>query len=182
VEGGTSVFVDAIAAAETLRQTHPEYFDILTSSPVAFHYINDGHHLHYEHPTIELASLPSPSHTSALNSYQRQISHINYSPPFQAPLPLYTPRTFFSALKQFTKILNDAERTYMYTLKEGDAVLFDNRRVLHARTAFHDRGSRDRTNEVKEGEPNRWLKGCYLEADAIMDRRRVLERNKDLLV
>lgn len=70
----------------------------------------------------------------------------------------------------------------MYTLKEGDAVLFDNRRVLHARTAFHDRGSRDRTNEVKEGEPNRWLKGCYLEADAIMDRRRVLERNKDLLV
>lgn len=63
----------------------------------------------------------------------------------------------------------------MYTLKEGDAVLFDNRRVLHARTAFYDRGDGDRAGDVKEGEPNRWLKGCYLEADRIMDRRRVLK-------
>jgi alpha-ketoglutarate-dependent taurine dioxygenase len=182
VEGGTSVFVDGLAAAETLHRTHSEYFDILTSSPVAFHYINDGHHLHYEHPTIELAPLRSSSGASAFKSSQGQISHINYSPPFQAPLPLRTPTVFYSAFKEFSKILNDTKRTYMYTLKEGDAVLFDNRRVLHGRTAFHDRGSRDGTSELKEGEPNRWLKGCYLEADAIMDRRRVLEKNKNSLM
>jgi gamma-butyrobetaine dioxygenase len=49
-------------------------------------------------------------------------------------------------------------------------VFFDNRRVLHARTAFEDTES-----DTNEGETNRWLKGCYLEADAILDRGRVLK-------
>lgn len=56
-----------------------------------------------------------------------------------------------------------------YTLKEGDAVVFDNRRVLHARTAFHD------GNDVEDQpEVNRWLKGCYVEADSVLDRGRGL--------
>lgn len=59
-----------------------------------------------------------------------------------------------------------------YTLREGDAVLFDNRRVLHARTAFTDGPPGGK--EAREGETNRWLKGCYLEADTILDRGRVL--------
>ncbi|PPQ80652.1 hypothetical protein CVT24_011716 [Panaeolus cyanescens] len=165
VVGGTSIFVDALQAARVLRETHPEDFDILTKTPVAFHYINDGHHLHREHYTIELAP-PSISATSSTP----EISHINYSPPFQAPLPLNTPKEFYSALARFAELLNDPENTYQYTLKEGDAVLFDNRRVLHARTAFHEKEG----VELKEGETNRWLKGCYLEADAVVDRVRVL--------
>jgi alpha-ketoglutarate-dependent taurine dioxygenase len=60
---------------------------------------------------------------------------------------------------------------FEYTLKEGDAVLFDNRRVLHARTAFADR---ERADTGQEREANRWLKGCYFEADAVLDRGRVL--------
>ncbi|TFK41683.1 gamma-butyrobetaine hydroxylase [Crucibulum laeve] len=167
VRGGTSIFVDALHAASTLRKTHPEEFNILTNTPVPFHYINDGHHLHYEHPTIELAKIGS----SSSSNFERPISHINYSPPFQAPLLLSTPTSFFSALRRFSELLNDPENTYEYTLKEGDAALFDNRRVLHARTAFYDLEG----DEGEAGETNRWLKGCYLEADAIMDRGRVLK-------
>ena len=48
-------------------------------------------------------------------------------------------------------------------------MLFDNRRVLHARTAF-----REKEAESSKEETNRWLKGCYLEADAVLDRMRVL--------
>ena len=50
-------------------------------------------------------------------------------------------------------------------------MLFDNRRVLHARTAFTEREA-----ENNDGETNRWLKGCYLEADAVLDRGRVLRK------
>jgi gamma-butyrobetaine dioxygenase len=156
VVGGTSIFVDALYAAKRLQESNPADFDVLTKTPVAFHYINDGHHLHREHPTIELTS-------------EGEIGHINYSPPFQAPLPLSTPSEFYPALQRFTQLLNDPNNTYSYTLREGDAVFFDNRRVLHARTAFHDV-----EGEVAEGEMNRWLKGCYLEADAMMDRARVI--------
>ncbi|KAJ7606652.1 gamma-butyrobetaine dioxygenase [Roridomyces roridus] len=160
VHGGASYFVDAFHAASALRLSSPEAFDILARTPVAFHYVNDGHHLHQTHPTIELAD-------------DGRISQINYSPPFQAPLPLHTPPEFYTALKRFSELLADREREYMYTLKEGDAVIFDNRRVLHARTAFSDKEGKD---GQRDGEPNRWLKGCYFEADALLDRGRMLRK------
>ena len=162
VAGGTSIFVDAAYVASKLRAEDPGAFQVLATTPVAFHYINDGHHLHYSHPTIQLSRFPSPSG-------QHEIEFINYSPPFQAPLAVNTPSSFYSALGKFAKMLEDPVVRFEYLLNEGDAVLFDNRRVLHARTAFTEREA-----ERSEEETNRWLKGCYLEADAVLDRGRVL--------
>jgi gamma-butyrobetaine dioxygenase len=156
-----------------LRKIHPVDFNTLATTPVPFHYINDGHHLHHEHPTIELGPLPAPiaTGTSTTDASVPEIKHINYSPPFQAPLLLgSTPPAFYSALGRYAALLDDPANILEYTLREGDAVLFDNRRVLHARTAFTDDGP----SAGVDGETNRWLKGCYLEADAILDRGRVL--------
>ncbi|KAH8107831.1 gamma-butyrobetaine dioxygenase [Cristinia sonorae] len=166
VQGGISLFVDALQAAKDLRTSHPTDFDLLTSTPVTFHYINDGHHLHHSHPTIELAPVSSDP------TLPRPISHINYSPPFQAPLPLSTPPEFYSAFERFAGLLNRDGARYEYTLKEGDAVVFDNRRILHARTAFYDENENE--GAEKPGEVNRWLKGCYVEADSVLDRGRGL--------
>ncbi|EJD45326.1 Clavaminate synthase-like protein [Auricularia subglabra TFB-10046 SS5] len=160
VAGGTSLFVDALSAAETLRERDRPAFDVLTQTRIPFHYQNDGHHLHRAHPTIEL----DPA-TGA-------IGHINYSPPFQAPLPPETPDAVYDALKAFADILEEDGRVLKYLLREGDAVVFDNRRVLHAREAFVDPAEA----AVGEGEPSRRLKGCYVEQDAMLDRARVLRR------
>ena len=158
-----------------MRKTHPVDFDTLATTPVPFHYINDGHHLHYEHPTIELASLPAAIGTGTPTTVP-EIKHINYSPPFQAPLLLdSTPPAFYSALGHYAALLDDPLNILGYTLREGDAVLFDNRRVLHARTSFSDDGS----SSGVDGQTNRWLMGCYLEADAILDRGRVLRTKLD---
>ncbi|KAJ7766328.1 hypothetical protein DFH07DRAFT_902679 [Mycena maculata] len=159
VHGGTSRFVDALHAATWLGARDAPAFALLADTPVPFHYINNGHHLHCAHPTLERG--PGGA-----------IAHINYSPPFQAPLRLDTPRAFYDALAAFARALDDPARTYEYTLAEGDAVIFDNRRVLHARTAFHDKEGA----EEKTGEPNRWLKGCYFEADGLLDRGRMLRK------
>ncbi|KAG8795794.1 hypothetical protein FRC16_009948, partial [Serendipita sp. 398] len=128
VKGGTSVFVDAFKAAEQLHSSSSEAFECLSNTPVDFHYINDGHHLHHSHPTIQLT--PSYKHTlgSTTNSVP-EISHVNYSPPFQAPLPITTPPAFYPSLAKFAEILRRPENRFEYLLKEGDAVLFDNRRV-----------------------------------------------------
>ncbi|EJF58298.1 Clavaminate synthase-like protein [Dichomitus squalens LYAD-421 SS1] len=174
VEGGTSIFVDAVHVASELRLENKTAFYALAHNDVTFHYINDGHHLHHSHPTIQLSL--SPSSSKSTSAYpkkpkkRRSIEFINYSPPFQAPLPLEVkPQEFVPALKKFADMLEDPAVRFEYLLKEGDAVIFDNRRVLHARTAFHEKEA-----ESNEEETNRWLKGCYLEADAILDRRRVL--------
>lgn len=168
VQGGQSIFVDAVHCAALLRNTRPSDFDVLTNTPVPFHYINDGHHLQREHPTIELAN-------PAFGAPPGTISHINYSPPFQAPLLPSTPDTFYPALRRFAEALDDPSNVYRYTLQEGDAVIFDNRRILHSRTAFSDIDGQE-----KEGETNRWLKGCYLEADDLLDRRRILEAKLEI--
>jgi len=175
VFGGTSIFSDGLQTASTIRTNSPESFDVLASTPVAFHYINDGHHLHHEHHTIEL-SAPTSGSSASNSRAQMPIARFNYSPPFQAPLALSTPPHFYPALSHFARLLDDPKNTYTYTLKEGDAIIFDNRRVMHARSAFREfeAGEAGGYIGVKDGEPNRWLKGCYFEADTMLDRGRML--------
>jgi alpha-ketoglutarate-dependent taurine dioxygenase len=50
-------------------------------------------------------------------------------------------------------------------LAPGDAVIMDNRRVLHARTAFEAAGER-------------WLQGCYSDMDGLRSRLAVLRRKE----
>jgi gamma-butyrobetaine dioxygenase len=171
VQGGASYFVDALHSAQALRDTDPASFQLLADTPVAFHYVNDGHHLHFEHPTIELA----PRSDAAC-----EVAHVNYSPPFQAPLPLGTPAAFYPAFTRFTGLLDAPARRFEHLLREGEVVVFDNRRVLHARTAFRDLDEGDAQRGDAEGETtNRWLKGCYIEADAVFDRGRMLRAKLD---
>jgi hypothetical protein len=49
-------------------------------------------------------------------------------------------------------------------LEPGDAWVFDNRRMLHARTAFDPSTGR------------RHLQGCYVDRDELLSRIRILER------
>ncbi|TDL18950.1 Clavaminate synthase-like protein [Rickenella mellea] len=164
VEGGHSIFVDGLAAGLELYHTAEREFAELASTPVNFHYINDGHHLHSEHPTIEVRPEPLGGPDAAA------IYCINYSPPFQAPLPPTTPPSFYAALNKFVKILEAPENRYECVLNEGEAVIFDNRRILHGRRSFADLEL-----SGADGETNRWLKGCYLDEDAFQDKRRILD-------
>ena len=163
MKGGISIFIDAIHLASRLRAVDPETFNMLATTPVPFHYIKDGHHVHYAHPIIQLSRFPSPT------TGQQEIEFINWAPHAQSPLPLDTPASFYAAQNKFARMLEDSSLRFEHMLREGDAVLFDNRRVLHSRTAFVDREA-----ETNDEETNRWLKGCYLEADALLDRGRVL--------
>lgn len=149
--------MDAIRTAEIMRAENTKFYDLLTQTAIPYHYINNGHHLHNAHPVIQV------SQTDA-----SRIEYINYSPPFQAPLLIDTPPEFYHALNRFSELLSTEADAYVHTLREGEAVVFDNRRVLHARTQFHEQG------DIHIGEASRWLKGCYLEADDILDKQRML--------
>lgn len=201
--GGTSLFVDAFAAAEALRVTHPAAFTQLVMTPVPFQYINDARHLHYAHPTITLDHHHHHHHQqrhTAPPLFEREqprddddddgsgrtpptrgprVTAVNYSPPFQACLPRDTPHEFYDALARFAALVDAPAAVYARLLGEGDAVVFDNRRILHGRTAFEDTAE-DRSGtgarEVGGGGEgsNRWLKGCYFEGDTLASHGRIL--------
>jgi gamma-butyrobetaine dioxygenase len=84
------------------------------------------------------------------------VTAVSYSPPFQVPLPRNTPHEFYVALARFA------------------AVVFDNRRVLHGRTAFESRRFGSVSDRKDSGEPIRWLKGYYFEGDAMARHGRIL--------
>ncbi|KAG8709476.1 hypothetical protein FRC09_000657 [Ceratobasidium sp. 395] len=168
VEGGRSVFVDGLKAAQDLWHQDRAAFQLLANTPIPFHYENDGHHLHRSHPTIELA--PNYDQHPSSSDVPPPIAEINYAPPFQAPLPITAPIKLYTALQQFTHLLARPEARFEYLLHEGDCAVFDNRRVLHARTAFWDRNAR----QGEANETNRWMKGCYVERDDLLNRTRGL--------
>ncbi len=163
-----SLFVDAFAAAETLRATHSADFSRLVTTPVPFQYINDARHLHYARPSITL----DPSG----GILEPRVTAVSYSPPFQAPLPRNTPQEFYDALARFAALVEAPAAVYAHQLSEGEVVVFDNRRLLHARTAFETRrfGSVGDRGASASGEPSRWLKGCYFEGDAMASHGRML--------
>ena len=78
----------------------------------------------------------------------------------------------YDALKAFADVLEEDDRMFQYLLREGDTAVSDNRRVLHARDSFED----PRENRADDGEPMRWLKGCYVEAHPLWDRARILRK------
>ncbi|KAF8302594.1 Clavaminate synthase-like protein [Clavulina sp. PMI_390] len=179
VIGGESIFSDAFRAAYAVAKDDREAFDTLVTEPVAFHYENDGHHLYREHPTIQLA--PPGSHTFK-GKDEPVIQHINYSPPFQAPLPLRTAQNpkFLPSLKKFAKELTAREALFEYKMEEGTAVIFDNRRVLHGRREFINTSTKEWHEVRKQGAKGveevgvRWIKGCYIEAEGVLDRLNTL--------
>lgn len=161
--GGASVFSDSFRAALSLKKPH---LNSLSSFPVTYHYHNAGHHYHYRRPTIEWRESGSRG--------ERHIANVNWSPPFQAPFEATQVaskdfRTKFSAYLGAAKAFSDAveapKSIFELRLEPGQCVIFDNRRVLHARRAF----------DVSSGE--RWLKGAYIDQDTFLSRLRVMRES-----
>lgn len=182
--GGESLFSDSFYAAETIRREDLTKFFDLVDFPVTYHYKNAAQHYQHTRPTIELELAGIVGGQGGYKSsrkgffndvhehgnariphFSSAIQRINWSPPFQGPfqqslrkLPYYQ-----RAAKRFSDLVNADENTFELRLSEGECVIFDNRRVLHARKAF----------DISGGE--RWLKGAYVDDDVYHSRLRVLE-------
>lgn len=66
---------------------------------------------------------------------------------------------------KFNKLIHRTDGIYERMMKPGECVLFDNRRVLHARRAF----------DVADAGKERWLRGSYMDKDPFMSKLSVLQ-------
>ncbi|KAL3418696.1 TfdA family Taurine catabolism dioxygenase TauD [Phlyctema vagabunda] len=154
-EGGLSVFSDGFKAA---RQLSPRDAMTLSKNKLNFQYKNDGHDYTFPRPVL-------------VRNLEGKLHAINWSPPFQGPSS-YKSREFQAfvwprisqALQNFASRLEDAENVFEYRLQKGDCVIFDNRRLVHGRTAFDTAGG------------ERWLKGTYIDSDVYESKARELRK------
>ncbi|KAL5121359.1 hypothetical protein ACEQ8H_000827 [Pleosporales sp. CAS-2024a] len=163
--GGESFFSDSFHAAHQLQRQCRSHFRTLCTFPVTYHYHHPTHHYHYTRPVIDLQPYPKYSDPTLL-----PIHRVNWSPPFQAPFEARigsnkasSLRAFIAAAHAYEKLVSSDDNLFEYRLNEGECVIFDNRRVLHARRAF----------DATQGE--RWLKGAYVDDDVFFSRLRVLQ-------
>lgn len=150
-DGGESLFVDSFQAALNIRRKYPRYFEDLTRLLLNYEYNHKEHVYSNSWPVVEMED----------GDPKKRIVRVNYSPPFQAPMisNVYVHKNwneYRQALKQFADEIERDRNVFQLKLNPGECVIFENRRVLHARNKFNtDQGQR-------------WLAGAYVDEDAVL--------------
>jgi len=160
--GGDSGLVDGFGAAARLRAEQPAAFDVLTSTPVTFGYSDATAELTATAPMI---SLDARGLITQIRFNSRSLRPLAVADA-TGPGPLSGPvgaDAFYQAYRAFAAVLSRPGLMLTFRLGPGDCVVFDNTRILHARTAFTAAGSRH-------------LQGCYADLDGIESTVAVLRR------
>jgi gamma-butyrobetaine dioxygenase len=157
VEGGESGLVDGFHAAALLRAEDPDAFELLARTPVTFQYGDAGTELTASRPMIGLDPLGRIREVRFNNRSLRPIR-----------LPYEQAEVFYAAYRAFAEILYRPELQVNFRLGPGDCVIFDNTRILHARTGFADTGDRH-------------LQGCYADLDGFAGNLAVLRRRNAVI-
>ena len=151
--GGESVMVDGLRLAEVMRREHPQAFDVLTRVPIEFSSRGRDSEYRWRAPMI------------ALND-EGQVTELRPGALLRAPVhaPFDEMEAVYDGIQTFFRLTNDDALRAVFPIRPGDLLAFDNRRVLHARTAY----------DTRHGE--RHLRGCYIDQDELLSRIRVLMR------
>jgi len=147
-KGGETKVIDGFNAALHLKKKNKKYFDLLSKYCSRFEFKRKKNiHLKSRFPMIKL-------------SPDRELIAIHFNNRSIAPLtdvPYNDMLNYYKAYRKFSKIIDDPKMAIKFKLKEGDCIIVDNTRVLHARTAYSGTGSR-------------LLQGCYADKDGLLSK------------
>jgi gamma-butyrobetaine dioxygenase/trimethyllysine dioxygenase len=132
--GGESVLADALAAARYLESVDADAFARLTGTVVRFH--------RRQQAFESIVDAPLLTFTPA---FRVRLSYFTVAP---YRLPFAEMEAWYRAHDRFVRLVRDPRFQVRVTLEPGDFVLYDNHRMLHARTGF--RGGR-------------WVRGVYFD-------------------
>jgi len=123
--GGESTMVDGFRIAQELAEKSPEHFEFLRTFSVPGQYIGDGAHLMSSRPVFRY-------------DQTGELVQVSFNNGDRAPF-LLEPQDmtrFYDALRAFEELANDERLQWSHVLAPGEAMLFDNWRVLHGRKAY----------------------------------------------
>ena len=159
--GGDTVLVDGFAAAAALRAADPASFGVLTSTPIPFAYVDKETSLTACQPLI---SLTARGRITGVRLNNRSMQPVRL-PPAEA-------EAVYGAYRVWAEIVARPEVALHLRLTPGDCLVFDNTRILHARTAFAPAPS----PSASPGSGERHLQGCYADLDGLLSTLAVLRR------
>lgn len=165
MSGGESLLVDGFGVAADLYEEEPEIFDLLTDVSIPFiRYRRDSVdqgddvHLLAHGPVI---SLDRDSEVSGIRFHERSMAPLDIDPG--------TVGDYYRALIRFATEVKSPGRAVQFALQPGQAIVYDNQRVLHGRTAIGSDGSAGR----------RHMRLCTIDRDQFHSRLRRLREDRE---
>jgi gamma-butyrobetaine dioxygenase len=154
-EGGDSSAVDGFAVADYLRKNEKEIFQTLVGVPLKFRDKD------YTQESIRRCHAPAISLTKD-NDY----NDVRFSVATMDTLDCHPDimEKVYKAHHRFGNLLHDDRFQIKFRLNPGDIFSFNNRRVLHGRTAFDPNSG------------HRHLQGYYIDRDEILGRLNYLKK------
>ena len=134
-EGGENFVVDARAASRHLREIDRPAWETLTRTVVRFHRKQKAFERIVDSPILRDDD----------RGFMVRYSYFTLAP-FARPFDEM--EHWYRAYDRFARLVRDPRNQLRFTLAPGDVLLYDNHRMLHARTAF--RGPR-------------WVRGVYFD-------------------
>ncbi|WP_323798306.1 TauD/TfdA family dioxygenase [Nisaea sp.] len=151
VEGGNSVFVDAVAVANDFREQYPADFELLAETGIPYFCEHDAFDMRARQRVIELDAHGTVSGVT-ISQHMADIFDLP-----QDFLDLYYP-----AFHRFGRMLQGEKYIMRFRLNAGECISFDNHRVVHGREAY----------TATSGD--RHLRGCYTDRGELRSAYRVL--------
>ena len=154
-EGGNSSAVDGFAVADYLKKNEKEIFNTLVSVPLKFRDKD------YTQETVRNFHAPPISLTK-----DGDYNDIRFSVATMDTLDCHPDimDKVYKAHHKFGNLLHDDKFQINFRLEPGDIFSFNNRRVLHGRTAFNPNSG------------HRHLQGYYMDRDEILGRLNFLKK------
>jgi gamma-butyrobetaine dioxygenase len=165
--GGDTVLVDGFAAAAALRAADPSSFAVLTATPIPFAYVDKEISLTACQPLI---SLSPRGRITGVRLNNRSMQPVR--------LPFERAETVYAAYRAWATMTGRPEFALSLRLVPGDCLIFDNTRILHARTAFAASPAPAPAPAPAPGPGGRHLQGCYADIDGLLSTLAVLRRNQ----
>ncbi len=124
--GGASVMTDGFKLAEDFEALDPEAYDLLSRVPIPHRRFIADVGLRAEAPVI---TLDYHGNITQFRLNERTMGPIDLAPDLIEPV--------YAALGKLFELSYDARYHMHHVLQDGEALVFDNARVLHARTGFN---------------------------------------------
>ena len=148
--GGETVLVDGFQIGERLRREDPEAFALLARVRQPFHRIHDG--------TIDQRTRAPVLVLDDAGELVGFRFHTRTAAPLDLPAELV--ERVYAANHRLSALMMAPANQVRFALGPGEAVLFDNHRVMHSRRPFDD--------------PERFLRICNVSRDSFHQRLRLL--------
>lgn len=130
--GGATLLVDGFYVASILKELHPEAYSLLSEVRIPAHAAGESDSLY--HPT-PASGYPVLNHDATT----KELYQVRWNNDDRSVISSLEPgqvEKWYSAIRLWNSLLTSPDSQYWIQLKPGMAVIVDNHRVLHGRSAF----------------------------------------------